>query len=82
MSDSAPSTAQTQQAAPGFPGVALSVDQELRRQCLIWAFQTRDFCDVPHMHVVNVAQAYHDFICRTPARLREEAWQESQSNSL
>lgn len=50
------------QAAPGQPGVALTADQELRRQCLVWAFQTREFRDVPHMHVVNVAQDYHDFI--------------------
>lgn len=62
MTYSAPANTQTQKAAPGQPGAALSADQELRRQCLVWAFQTRDFCDVAHMHVVNVAQAYYDFI--------------------
>ena len=36
--------------------------QALRRQCLEWAFQTREFSDVPHMNVLHVAQSYYDFI--------------------
>ena len=44
----------------------LSPDEALRKQCLTWAFQTRDLMDVPHMQVVNVAEAYYRFI-RPPA---------------
>lgn len=79
MADIASVIAQPQQAAPGHPGAAFSADQKLRRQCLVWAFQTRDFSDVPHMNVVNVAQAYYDFICHTPARQHDETWQASHS---
>ncbi|MDN5788509.1 hypothetical protein [Pseudorhodobacter sp.] len=40
------------------PYIAGEKDQALCLQCLQWAFETRDLSDVPHMHVVNVAQRY------------------------
>lgn len=40
----------------------LTSDEALRKQCLIWAFQTRDLMDAPHMQVVNVAEVYYRFI--------------------
>ena len=42
--------------------VSPAADEDLRRQWLLWAFQTREFHDVPHMHVVDLAQGYYDFI--------------------
>lgn len=44
--------------SPHQPLGILTPDEELRRQCLVWAFQTRDLMDVPHTQVVNVAATY------------------------
>ncbi|WP_157970843.1 hypothetical protein [Pseudogemmobacter bohemicus] len=63
MADNTFGNPQTHRAAPGEPCAALQADQALRRQCLVWAFQTRELRDLPHMHVINVAQSYYDFIC-------------------
>lgn len=57
--------------APG----ALTEDEELRRQCLEWAFQRRDLMKVPHMEVVNVAQEYYDFVRNTEALQDQVAWE-------
>ncbi|MEM1040881.1 MAG: hypothetical protein AAGI12_15580 [Pseudomonadota bacterium] len=40
----------------------LSGEQKLRKQCLLWAFETRSLCKVAHMEVTNVAQEYFDWI--------------------
>lgn len=49
-------------AVPEPTGAALTVDADLRRQCLEWAFQTRDFSDAPHAQVISIAQSYYEFI--------------------
>lgn len=61
--------------------VSREADEALRKQCLTWAFQTRDFRDVPHMDVVNVAQGYYDFIRSTPARQAQLAWWEARQRA-
>jgi hypothetical protein len=40
----------------------LSPHAELRRQCLQWAFQTREFTDKPHTEVLDVAKGYYAFV--------------------
>ncbi|MCO8146853.1 hypothetical protein NHN26_16740 [Rhodovulum tesquicola] len=40
----------------------LSPHAELRRQCLQWAFQTREFTDKPHTDVLDVAKGYYAFV--------------------
>ncbi|MRH22979.1 hypothetical protein [Rhodovulum strictum] len=44
----------------------LSPHAELRRQCLEWAFQTREFTDKPQDDVLLVAQNYYAFITGGP----------------
>lgn len=61
LSDAPPPKPHPRQA-PDSAAALQTEDEELRRQCLVWAFQTREFCDVPHMQVVEVAQGYYDFI--------------------
>lgn len=56
-------------------GGKLTDDELLRRQCLEWAFQTREFSDVPHMRVVQVAREYYDFIRNTDAERQVRAYQ-------
>lgn len=44
----------------------MTAGQQLRQQCLAWAFQTREFCDGPGEQVLGTAKGYYNFIMIGP----------------